>query len=402
MFIQILLAIVVGVSAGVITGITPGLHINLVATSMFSLSPLLINYFNPITLAVVLVSMSITHTFLDFIPSIFLGAPDSETALAVLPGHTLLLKGRAYEALKLSVLGGLIGLVFVILLMPLILLLVPMIYNNVRTYMGWLLLIMSMFMILREKNNNKRFWSFVVFSLSGLLGLIVFSIPNLKEPLLAMLSGLFGISMIINSIFKNTEVPEQTITKININKNKILKPILAGTFSSSLVSIFPALGPAQAAILASQIFGQIKARAYLVMMGCINSVSVIFGLITLYTINKARNGPIVIVQEIIKNFGSKELILLIIISIITAGISVILSLFLGKIFTKIINKINYKKISMSIILFISLMVFYFSGFLGILILITATGIGLIPNLLDVGRHNSMGVLLVPVILYFIL
>ena len=60
------------------------------------------------------------------------------------------------------------------------------------------------------------------------------------------------------------------------------------------------------------------------------------------------------------------------------------------------------KISISIILLISLMVFYFSGFLGILILITATGIGLIPTLLNVGRHNSMGCLLVPVILYFIL
>jgi putative membrane protein len=402
MFLEITISTIIGILLGIVTGITPGLHINLVATSMFSLSPLLINYFNPITIAVILVSMSITHTFLDFIPSIFLGAPDSETALAVLPGHTLLLRGRAYEAVKLSVVGGLIGLIFVIVLMPFLLFLVPRIYDNIRTYIGWLLLIMSIFMILREKNNNKRFWSFLVFSLSGLLGMIVFSIPNLKEPLLAMLSGLFGISMIINSIFKNTEIPEQMITKIKINKNKIIKPILAGTFSSSLVSIFPALGPAQAAILASQVFGQVRARAYLVMMGCINAVSVIFGLITLYTISKARNGPIVIVQEMIKNFGLKELILLLIISIITAGISVILSLFFGKIFTRIINKINYKKISMGVILLISLMVFYFSGFLGILILITATAIGLIPNLLDIGRHNSMGCLLVPVILYFIL
>lgn len=257
-------------------------------------------------------------------------------------------------------------------------------------------------MILREKDINRRFWSFLVFSLSGLLGLIVFSIPNLKEPLLAMLSGLFGISMIINSIFKNVEVPEQEITKINIDRNKIIRPILAGTFSSSLVSIFPALGPAQAAILASQIFGQLKARAYLVMMGCINTVSMIFSLITLYTISKARNGPIVIVQEIMKRFGMKELILFVVISLITAGIAVILSLLLGKIFTKIINKIKYKTISMSIILLISIMVFYFSGFLGILILTTSTAIGLIPNLVNVGRHNSMGCLLIPVILYFIL
>ena len=402
MFLQIMLSTIIGVVLGAITGITPGLHLNMVATAIFSLSPLLLNYFSPVTIATILISMSISHTFLDFIPSIFLGAPDSETALAVLPGHTLLLRGRAYEAVKLSVLGGLIGLVFVILLMPLLVLLVPMIYNNIKGYMGWLLLVISIFMILREKDTNKRFWSFVVFSLSGLLGLIVFSIPNLKEPLLALLSGLFGISMIVKSVLKGVNVPQQTITSNRIKKKKIIKPILAGAFSSSLVSIFPALGPAQAAILASQIFGQLKAKSYLVMMGCINTVSMIFGLITLYTISKARNGPIVIIQEIIGNFGIKELTLLITISIITAGISVVLALLLGKLFTRIINSINYKKISISIILLITIIVFYFSGLLGILILTTATAIGLMPNLLDVGRHNSMGCLLVPVILYFIL
>lgn len=88
----------IGIMLGVITGITPGLHINLVATTMFSLSPLLSNYLSPINIAVILVSMSITHTFLDFIPSIFLGAPNSETALAVLPGHTLLLRGEGLRS----------------------------------------------------------------------------------------------------------------------------------------------------------------------------------------------------------------------------------------------------------------------------------------------------------------
>ena len=33
-------------------------------------------------------------TFIDFIPSIFLGCPDTDTELSILPGHELLKKGE--------------------------------------------------------------------------------------------------------------------------------------------------------------------------------------------------------------------------------------------------------------------------------------------------------------------
>ena len=42
MYVQILLALIVGVLCGIITGIFPGIHVNLVATTMFALSPILL------------------------------------------------------------------------------------------------------------------------------------------------------------------------------------------------------------------------------------------------------------------------------------------------------------------------------------------------------------------------
>ena len=48
------------------------------------------------------------------------------------------------------------------------------------------------------------------------------------------------------------------------------------------------------------------------------------------------------------------------------------------------------------------MVFYFSSFIGLYILIISTCIGIIPNVVNVKRSHSMGVLLLPVILFFIL
>ena len=81
-------------------------------------SPLLLNYTSPLGLAVFIISMSITHTFLDSIPSIFLGAPDADMAMAILPGHQLLLEGRGFEAVKLTVIGSLLCLLLGILIVP--------------------------------------------------------------------------------------------------------------------------------------------------------------------------------------------------------------------------------------------------------------------------------------------
>ena len=51
---------------------------------------------------------------------------------------------------------------------------------------------------------------------------------------------------------------------------------------------------------------------------------------------------------------------------------------------------------------VTVLVFVFSGFLGLFVLIVSTSIGLIPNLAGVGKNNAMGCLLLPVMLYFLL
>ncbi len=103
MLIQILLAIFVGILFGTLTGLIPGIHINLVGIFLVSLSATLLLKLNPIYLIIFITAMAITHTFIDFIPAIFLGCPDGETELSVLPGHELLKQGKGYEAVLLSV-----------------------------------------------------------------------------------------------------------------------------------------------------------------------------------------------------------------------------------------------------------------------------------------------------------
>ena len=403
MFFEILIAILLGCLMGVITGLTPGLHINLVALILFSISPILLGYTNVIAVASFIIAMSITHTFTDFISATYLGAPSDDTALAVLPAHRLLLEGMGHEAVRLTVIGSLLCLIITIVLSPLLIFVVPIIFSYLKNYVGWLLLAVVVFMILREENMNKKFWAFVVAALSGILGLVVFNMPNLKDPLLPMLSGLFGVSVLLLSLTQKVVLPIQRTTEmIKVKTKNMLKALGSGVFSGSLVSIFPGLGPAQAAVVGGQIVGKIDVFAYLILVGGINTVSMILSLITLFTIEKARNGSIIVVQQLLQNINIDTLVLFLSVALIAGGIATFLTLYVSKIFSTIMNKINYSILSGLIIAFIGVMVLYFSGLVGMLILIIAASIGLIPNIVEVSRSNSMACLLVPIILMNVL
>lgn len=397
MFLEILIAIFLGCAMGVLTGLTPGLHINLVALILFSVSPVLLGYTNVIAVASFIIAMSITHTFTDFISATYLGAPSDDTALAVLPAHRLLLEGMGHEAVKLATIGSLLCLIITIILSPLLIFAVPVIFESLKNYIGWLLLAVVVFMILREENLNKKFWALVVVILSGVLGLIVFNVPNLKDPLLPMLSGLFGVSVLLLSLTQKVTLPIQRTTEmIKVKTANMLKALGSGVFSGSLVSIFPGLGPAQAAVLAGQIVGKIDVFSYLILVGGINTVSMILSLVTLFTIEKARNGSIIVVQQLLQNIGLNTLILFFAIALIAGGIATFLTLYVSKVFSSVMNKLNYSMLSIFIIIFIAIMVLYFSGIAGFLILLIATSIGLIPNIVEVSRSNSMACLLIPI------
>jgi len=163
MLFELLLALLLGVIAGVITGLIPGIHINLVSLLLVSISGYFLGFVHPLSLGVFIVAMAVTHTFLDIIPSVFLGAPDADTALAVLPGHKLLLEGRGYEAIKLATIGSLLCLLATIMVIPFLLPFLPAVYGFLQPYIGWILLAVVIFMILKESGLRGKFWGVVVF-----------------------------------------------------------------------------------------------------------------------------------------------------------------------------------------------------------------------------------------------
>jgi putative membrane protein len=402
MFVEILIALVLGVHSGIITGLIPGVHINLISLLLVSISGILLVIFSPLALGVFIIAMAITHTFLDSIPGIYLGAPDADQALNVLPGHKLLIKGLGHCAVLYTVIGSLFSVIIVIILFPILLYLMKIIYPVLKKYIGWILIGIMCYMILKEKG-KKKLYSFFMFSLAGVLGIIVLTNETLNQPLFPLLSGLFGFSILILSLLQKSSIPKQSKNvELKLKKKNLFKAIGAASSVGFVAGFLPGFGSSQAAILGTQVVGNIGDEGFLTLVGGINSANMMISIGTAYALNKARNGGIIAVNKIIGSIGFNEMIVFVIVGLIAAGVATILAINLSKVFCSFVSRISYWKIVSSILTFITVLTFVFDGWYGLLILIVSTAIGISASELGVGKNHLMGCLILPVILFFVL
>ncbi|MGD9276147.1 MAG: tripartite tricarboxylate transporter permease [Candidatus Pacearchaeota archaeon] len=395
MLIQIILFLFLGILAGTLTGLIPGIHINTIGVFLIALSASLLTNLNPIYFVVFISSMSITHTFLDFIPSVFLGCPDSDTELSILPGHDLLKQGKAYEAIILTAYGSISAIFILILISYPSILIISKTYFLIEKLIPYILILASLILILIE---NKKFTASFVFIISGILGYIVLNLENLNQPLLPLLTGLFGSSALILSIKNKTKIPEQKITK---PKTKILKPVFRSLIASPLCSFLPGMGSGQAAIIGN-INSKLDNKGFLVLIGATNTLVMGFSFILLYIISKTRTGAAVTIKEILGNIETNILILILTIVFISGIISFFLTINLAKFFSNKFKKINYTFLSTITLIILLIIVFILSGFLGILILIISTFTGIYCIQLNIRRTFMMGCLMIPTILFYFL
>lgn len=395
MFLEILIAIFGGVLTGIFTGITPGIHINLISALLLSSAAYLTGFFNPLSLAVFIISMSVTHSFLDCIPSIFLGAPDSATALGVLPGHRYLLRGNGMMAVKLTLLGSFGAMLLSIATFPVYIPIIKYGYPFIKGYIAYILIAVVLFNILRDK---KKVAAAGVFLLSGILGLIVLN-KHMENPLFPMLSGLFGISTLLISLKDTNSIPEQEKKQeIKIRRPIAFKALLSGQFSGFLTAVLPGLGASTAAVIALQITRKLGDHGFMVLMGAINTVNFILSMATLLVIDKARNGSIIAVQKLVED---GPIAVYLTATLVTGGISVFLVLAVGKIFARFVSMVNYRFLVTGIIALVTTLVGVMTGWFGLLVLSTSTAVGIIPAITKTTRTQAMGCLLLPVITYFI-
>lgn len=399
MIFEIIVAIFIGIAIGTFTGLFPGIHINLVAAMLLAS----LGYFAgvpSIALVVFIVAMAITHTFLDFIPSVFLGAPEEDSFLAVLPGHQLLIEGRGFEAIVMTLYGGLAALPLILIFSFAYVWFLPSAYDFVRIVIPYGLILVSLYLVFTEEE-----WilSGTIFLLAGFLGMFVFSLP-VKEPLLPMLTGLFGVSGLIVSLKSKVQIPNQKIKKLKEIKLEkgFWRLLFSGAFASVICGFLPGIGSGHAAVIGSELNGDEKnQKNFLFLVGMINTIVMSLSFVTIYAIGKTRSGAAVAVSEILKKMSLNDLAIILTVIFVSGILAFFIGLQLAKIFSFTISKINYYKLSWFVIALLFVVNLLLTNFLGILTLITASALGVFCIQSGVRRIQLMGVLLVPTILYYL-
>jgi len=145
----------------------------------------------------------------------------------------------------------------------------------------------------------------------------------------------------------------------------------------------------------------------IVTLSAVNTAATFSVTMMLFIIQRARSGVTLAVRDMITiepwdSFAMPMgVIYLLMFLILSGALSFFLTLYIGRLFARKFHVIPYQKLVVFTLLFVCVLVVLFTGVLGLIVLLVATSIGFLPLCWGVRRSHCMGVLLIPIILYFL-
>ncbi len=396
--LDIVLSILLGILLGTFTGLIPGIHPNTIAYIILAFSPIFLNVFSFEQIVSLAVSMAITHSFTSFIPSIFLSAPEESTSLSVLPGHRMLMRGEGFEAIRLSVVGGVNSSFFIIILLPILAYIIESVYEYVKIVIPYLLIVILILLIYFDKN---KLGAIIIVIYSGILGYFSLNSYILKsdQVFLSMFTGMFALSTIIMSLkSKINKIPKQDY---KFKREEYYKESFLSSISSLFLSLIPAISPSQIITIVQSLFKIRSEKSYMVMIGGITTADAMISILALFLIGNPRSGISIFIERFLGEISFNDLLLILGSMLISIAISSIITIEISRIFLKIIEKLNYFYLNISIFIFLILIIFIFTGYYGMLIAITSSSLGILCYLLNVQKSLMISCLIIPTIIYYL-
>ena len=228
--------------------------------------------------------------------------------------------------------------------------------------------------------------------------------------LMCTFSGLFGISTILFSLNDSSSIPHQSKFYEFIVDADTIKSIFAGGTAGAILGFQPGFGPAQGSIIAQ---GACRTsdegddtKNFLLANSGLNTSDTLFSLIAIYLIGNPRSGIAVYMSYLISEFTIGHLLVFTFTSLLAVSVSLMICLKLGDSFSNLMQGVDYKKLSISVIILMIVILYVFAFVyegpvlyltLG---LITSTAMGLLPHYLGVSKSHLMGVLILPAIIIY--
>ena len=425
--------VLLGVAVGMLTGLSPGLHVNNVAALLLATRGVWAGFLGILVpeiaadpaaigtlLSSFLLATAAAHGVSSLIPSVFLGAPTEDTALATLPGHRLLLAGEGPRAVALAARGATLGTLFaVLLLVPLRFVLSDPIELAARFHPWSALFLLGLLGAIlatefrgrhRIRRGLRAAW---VQGLAGLLGILTLRGTVPLDPsivLFPLFSGLFGLPTLFISLRGNSgRIPAQRIDSLRRLSWSDVRSALRGTAAGAAISWLPGLSGGAAATLAS--IGRRNRTGpgqFMIVLGAVSASTGLLSAAVLFMIHRTRSGVAAGVKELAgdpaawSGFGiPATLVALVVSTSLATALAAPMAARLAQRIARRWSTWDPRKVSIVSIAVIEGLLFVVTGWPGVAVAAVASLVGLVPVALRVRRIHLMASLLVPVLLTYL-
>ncbi|MFB6242326.1 MAG: tripartite tricarboxylate transporter permease [Candidatus Nanosalina sp.] len=389
--ILISLAAATGVLSGVVTGVIPGIHPN---TVIFTSLPVYLESSISLPLYLsFLTGMSISHTFHDFLPAIFLSAPDADAALSAISAPEMLAEGRGLEAFRYTVYGGIISVIAAAAASAPLYFLLDEIYSLISPFMEYILLFFLFYLVLESE---KLVSAAVITAFAGTLGIISFKAPvNQQFVLVPVFSGLFAVPAVFSMLGTDFQIPEQR--EPDVSFTSCFQGGLTGTLAGLMAGVFPGIGSAVSTSFLTPMMDRSR-RNFLAAMGAVNTSDMIFSLLTLQLLGKARSGTSVALKALSMPTES-QMLFLGVLTLVSTLVSAVFAARFSRIYGSSLRDVPLRPVFYGVLLIVASATVVLTGLTGLLVLAVSSLIGM-AALESENRKVCMAVLIVPSILFF--
>lgn len=387
-----------GIALGTVSGLIPGLHVNTVAVIMASIAPSVPA--PPHLVGASMLAAGVTHSFLDVVPTLAIGVPDAAMAVSALPGHRLVMGGRGREALRISAVGSGSAIAAAAVLGLPVTLLMRSLVTALEGSIPFVVAGIAAFLVATERGFRATVGGLGALLASGLLGLAFLDVTTAGvapggDTLLPLLSGLFGIPILVHA-YGGAGVPPQGGETIASSPQTTLGWGIVGALSGALVAYLPGVSAAVAAAISFSVLPATSGdRSFVATVSGVNTSNTIFALFAYVSMGTPRTGVLVAVERA-KLPVNLPLVLAAI--VVAAAVAFVLVPIVGDRYLAVVGTADPRRLSLGVAGLLTLLVYAFTGWIGVGILLAASLVGHVPVRYGARRVHLMGVLLVPIAL----
>jgi len=411
---------VVGVLVSAVLCLLPGLHVYNVMGFAFLIYLAFLNEVQDhMYFIMFLVGLVVGYAILFTIPTIYLSAPDDSTVWIMYPSQKYLMHGKGHEAVLLTTIGGVVGILIMIIAIPLFMDQLKLIRQIIQPHMFWIIGAVVMFILMSEfpkdfdrgKSKLKKLWvgwttilaGYLTFLLSSILGIIIFNktivpVDRTFQTLGAVFIGMFAASSLLVAIFTHKDIPPQQVTgKVEVKKEEIFRGGVGGTIGGLFAAFMPAITAGVGAVLAGHATAAKGERTFIISQGSNRVLYYVGAIVLFFTAIGMRKGALTIGMNLFYTPETKTELFIVVAGIaIASAVAIILILLLSRVVLKLIQKVRYQTISVFALICVTLIVFLMLSWQGLIIYAVSTAIGLLPVVFHSRRMNCLAVILVPI------